>query len=62
MALRNVNVEQAAEIIGVSKDLVYDFCRQKKLPHFRMGARILIREEKLYEWMETQENEQMSKM
>lgn len=62
MTLRNVNVEQAAEIIGVSKDLVYDFCRQKKLPHFRMGARILIPEEDLERWMREQQEEHMSKI
>jgi excisionase family DNA binding protein len=49
--------EQAAKRAGVSRNLVYRWCRERRLPHFRFGGqgrrgRILIEEKDLDEFLE----------
>jgi len=50
-ARRTWFVEEAAEIMGVTGDHVYELLRQKKLRGWRAGKRWLIRHEDLDEYM-----------
>lgn len=57
MKRRTIGVIEAAYYIGVSKDLIYQLVREKKLPHLRVGRRILFRIETLDHWMvESEQN------
>jgi excisionase family DNA binding protein len=33
-----VTVKQAAERAGVSESLVYEWCQEQRLPHYRLGG------------------------
>ncbi len=48
-ATRRLSVKQAAERLGVSPSLVYQWCAERRLPHLRLGrggrrGKILIEE------------------
>jgi excisionase family DNA binding protein len=50
--------EQAAKKAGVSRNLVYRWCEEKRLPHYRLGGqgkrgRILIEERDLDAFLES---------
>jgi excisionase family DNA binding protein len=45
-------VQETAEALGVSADLVYDLCDRGELRFVRAGRRKLIRAESLAEWIE----------
>jgi excisionase family DNA binding protein len=46
-----ISVKEAAALLGVSADLVYEWCRRGEIPHRRMGRRILISREGLARWL-----------
>ncbi|MFC0472500.1 helix-turn-helix domain-containing protein [Halalkalibacter kiskunsagensis] len=50
-----ITVKEAASYIGVSKDLIYQLVRESKLPHVKVGRRILFRREVIDHWMNNQE-------
>lgn len=54
-----LTVAEAAEYIGISKDTAYMLCRERRLPHVRVGSRILLKKNKIDEWMEKQMQETM---
>ena len=35
-------VKEAAELCGLSPDMIYELCRQDAFPHIRVGARKII--------------------
>lgn len=35
--MSRMSVKQAAERVGVSESLVYQWCQEKRLPHLRLG-------------------------
>ena len=39
---RFYNVKELAQLLGVSKSLIYDLIYKKKIPAMRIGRRILI--------------------
>lgn len=47
---QTMNVAQAAERLGVSKETVYRLCREGILPHTRVGTRITISPDQLKEY------------
>ncbi|ERM90707.1 helix-turn-helix domain-containing protein [Caldanaerobacter subterraneus] len=50
-----LTVKQAAqEFFGgtISQEMIYVLVRQKKIPHVRLGSRILLDEEVLQRWWE----------
>ena len=55
MDKQTITVKEAAAYIGVSKDLVYQLVRERKVPHLRLSHRILFRKEALHRWLTTQE-------
>jgi len=46
-----LTVEQAAELLQVSKGLAYDLCREGKLPHVRLGRVIRVPRFGLERWI-----------
>lgn len=42
MAELTLTVREAAEAIGISKDLAYDLVRAGRIPHVRWGGRVLV--------------------
>lgn len=55
-----LTVKEAAECIGVSKDLIYKMVQEKQIPCLRIGKRILFRHESIEEWMINQEKDYYS--
>lgn len=55
MNRRTITVVEAAEYLGVSKDLVYNMVKVGQLPFIRIGRRVLFRVETLERWMQNQE-------
>lgn len=37
-----VSVEEAARLLGISRDLAYDLVRRSELPSVRLGRRIVV--------------------
>lgn len=51
-----VNVNKAAEMMGVSKEMLYAEIRKNRLPVIRRGKRLtLVKVEDLYKWADAQE-------
>jgi excisionase family DNA binding protein len=46
-----LTVEQAAELLQISKGLAYDLCREGKLPHVRLGRVIRVPRFALEQWI-----------
>ncbi len=46
-----LTVEQAADLLQISKGLVYDLCREGKLPHVRLGRNIRFSRLSLEQWI-----------
>ncbi|CAI8825449.1 Helix-turn-helix domain-containing protein [Priestia megaterium] len=55
MYRQTVTVKEASNYIGVSKDLIYQLVKENKLPHLKLGRRILFRKDSLDNWMLEQE-------
>lgn len=49
---RTFNVNELARYLGVSEQLIYKMEREKKLPYFRVGKRILFDKNKIDLWIE----------
>lgn len=50
-----LTTKEAAEYLGISVDMVFKMVREKRIPHFRVGRRILFRVSSIDEWIEQQE-------
>lgn len=49
-----LTVKEVAEYLGISSDMVYILCREKRIAHFRIGTRILFKKEAIDRWIEQQ--------
>jgi len=49
-----LTVKEVAEYLGISSDMVYILCREKRIAHFRIGARILFKREAIDKWIDSQ--------
>lgn len=49
-----LTVLEVAEYLGVSKDTIYIMAREKRIPHFRIGSRVLFKRNAIDEWIESQ--------
>jgi len=47
-----LNVCDVAQLLGIGRNLAYELVRQNRLPHIRLGRRILIPREALWLWLE----------
>lgn len=52
---QTMTVQETAEFLGVSRDLIYNMVKTGELPAVRIGRRILFRNEALERWLRTQE-------
>src|SRR5699024_12763260 len=52
-----LTVTEIAEYIGLSSDMIYILCREKRIPHIRIGRRILFKRAAIDEWLENQMSE-----
>jgi excisionase family DNA binding protein len=57
MKRKTLNVQEAADFIGVSAWLIYDMVRRKEIPAIRVRTRIFFRVETLEKWMTEKEAE-----
>lgn len=46
-----VTVEEAADMLNLSKPVVYDLCKRPDFPALRVGRKILIPADRLREWV-----------
>ena len=46
-----MTVPQISRILGVSKNVGYDYCRRGLIPHHRLGGRIIISRAAFYDWL-----------
>ena len=46
-----ISVEAAAKLLGISRNLAYDLVRQGRIPHVRLGRRILVPRFGLEQWL-----------
>jgi len=51
MQKRIMSVQDVALYFGLHKDTIYDLVKEKKLPHFKVGGRILFHADVLEKWM-----------
>ena len=49
-----LNMKEVADVLGISESGTYDLCRTDSFPSFRIGNRILIKRDKLVEWIDQQ--------
>ncbi|GEN36624.1 excisionase family DNA-binding protein [Aneurinibacillus danicus] len=47
--------KEAAQLIGVSYWLILEMAKKHEIPHFRMGNRVLFREDSLLQWLKEKE-------
>jgi excisionase family DNA binding protein len=47
-------MKEVADVLGISESGTYDLCRTDSFPSFRIGNRILIKRDKLVEWIDQQ--------
>ena len=51
-ARRNFTVEEAAEYLRISERFLRELIATRRIPHIRIGRRIIFRESVLDSWME----------
>lgn len=55
-----LTAKEAAQLFGVSYWLITQLVKQNKIPHFRMGGKILFRKESLLKYMQDEERATLS--
>lgn len=55
--MERMGIKEAAPYLGASPFKLGEMCRQKKIPHYRIGNRIYFRKVVLDQWIEEQERE-----
>ena len=51
MERRTMTVKEAAVYVGFHSDTIYDMVRENKIPHLRIGRKILFLPEVLEDWL-----------
>jgi excisionase family DNA binding protein len=46
-----LSVGEVAQILGIGRNLTYELVRQNKIPHIRLGRRVLIPRMLLHDWL-----------
>ena len=46
-----VSVAEAAELLGIGRNLAYELVRENRLPHVKLGRRILVPRRGLEDWI-----------
>ncbi|WP_314728321.1 excisionase family DNA-binding protein [Bacillus sp. Marseille-Q3570] len=56
MERQTLTAKQAAEYVNVSYWLILEMAKRKRIPHYRVGKRVLFSKEGLSEWIKAQES------
>lgn len=48
-----LTVEETATALGVNPSTVYDYARQRQIPHVRIGKRLIIPRAALMDWLDS---------
>ncbi|WP_367386976.1 helix-turn-helix domain-containing protein [Bacillus vallismortis] len=59
MTRNTMYVQEVADYLGVHHDTIYTMVREKQIPHFRVGRRILFTKQTIEAWREAQEQASM---
>lgn len=54
-----MTVPQISRILGVSRNVGYDYCRRGLIPHRRLGGRIIISRQAFYAWLNAAPSDQI---
>ena len=49
-----LSFKQACEYLGFSRTFMYKLCREKKIPHVKLGRRLIFRKSDLFYWLGNQ--------
>ncbi len=49
-----LTIEEAAELTKLSVKTLYTYAEKEKIPHIKLGRRVLFEENKLEEWVSSQ--------
>ncbi|MEL3973047.1 helix-turn-helix domain-containing protein [Rossellomorea oryzaecorticis] len=52
-----LNVKEVAQMLDLSEDFIYKLTREKKIPHVRIGSRILFKRHSIEEWLSQAEEQ-----
>lgn len=50
------SMDEAAQVLGVSKPTLYKYVNREDFPSFKLGGRILVSSDGLREWVQKQVN------
>ncbi len=50
-----LNSNDVCELFSISKNMLYELCWQKKIPHIRIGKKYAFRSKEILEWAGTKE-------
>lgn len=50
------SMDEAAQVLGVSKPTLYKYVNRENFPSFKLGGRILVSSDGLREWVQKQVN------
>lgn len=51
-----LNIKEAADLLGISKQLMSELSKQKDFPCIRFKRRIVINKQRLLEWFDSRSN------
>ena len=52
-----MRANEVQKLLKIGKNTLYDLCRQKRIPHRRVGRIIIFVRKRVMEWAENPENE-----
>ncbi|OGL45868.1 MAG: hypothetical protein A2149_00270 [Candidatus Schekmanbacteria bacterium RBG_16_38_11] len=56
-----LDTKEAAELLGISKNTLYEWVIQKKVPYIKVGRLTKFKKETLEEWLKRQSHEEDKK-
>lgn len=51
-----ITVRELCELLRLSRSTVYTLISEKKIPHFKLGGKILFDKEKIQNWIDSKSN------
>lgn len=54
-----LSVKDVAKLLGVHMNLIYGLVKDKKIPHARIGGRIVFTQATIYNWIHEQEKQSL---
>ena len=57
-----LNIDQAKNVVHLSKQTVYQLCNTRKIPHYKRNKRLYFKKSELIEWIESGEQKVQSEL